>query len=288
MNEAFPSINELQDWNLIALRQLGGTKRINKIDARIRGMLSALGVSEPTLDRTRTDDRRTDLERKAELARSAAKKRELIENVKWGHWRLTAKGRAVADEVITNKEADLARIIRTQRLQAEAQEKQLAATARVAIGKIRLLQKYNITVADLEKLLKSRVRGHTVPVKPGSDHKWRMDVEREVIDYVRSKEPKVWHTTPPGNPGFDLYQTQDDSESGKKTVWCEVKSLSKGFPFVSLTPREIEEALKRRDAYWLYIVDIGQDNPDIFRIQNPARRPGVKFTYGTEWRHQAQ
>ena len=40
----------MQDWNLIALRQLGGSKHIAEIDALIRQNVLALGVSAEESD----------------------------------------------------------------------------------------------------------------------------------------------------------------------------------------------------------------------------------------------
>ncbi len=319
-----PSGEEMRQWNLIALRQMGpGSRHIRDIDTKIRQMMLGLGVPANECDfvpRPKTDPRNR-LQLNAEGGRSQLKtgragaselgsdEKGLLVNSKpnQGYWRLTHKGRAYADELIQkDKKRQLAAIGRKQQSQADNQTlKDLAGQAGVPVTKIRLLQKYSITAADLEKLLKERRdaqyqeedinpeedkdKGGTIAVGLGSSsYEERLDVERAAIDYILSKEP-TWHNanTPDNrnNPGFDLYQTDNGRKNGKKTVWCEVKALSSLFRPVSLTPREIWEAQKRKDNYWLYIVEnVGAENPNIIRIQNPAYRTDERFNFGREWR----
>ena len=307
-----PTGKEMQDWNLIALRKLSGSKHISEIDATIRNMMLALGVSAEESDFIpRESDKRNLLQHRAEAARSGTS-REFIQNPKWGYWSLTRKGRAYADELMLNgKKRQLAAIERKQRSQADRQTlKSLADQADVAVGKIRLLQKYPITVADLEAMLKSRLdaqyqegefnggaetsEGGRVRVEStngsgagGSVYDQRMQVEEDAINHILSKEPD-WHRTPQGNHGFDLFQTDGGRRNGKKTKWCEVKSSSGPFTTVSLTPREVKEAQQRGNDYWLYIVEnAGSKNANIIRINNPAYRTDERFTFGQDWRNRA-
>lgn len=284
--------DSLQDWNLIALRQLRGSKHISEIDSKVRGMLLALGERKSMLDSPCANDRRTRLQRNLEVARSAAKKQGLLDNPKRGHWQLTAKGRSVALDVIrTSKKSELATIDRYYRSQTENLAiNELARRIHAAIIRSPLLKKYGIPLAELEQLLRTwfRNRKRTVTVDSKRHHEDLMEVEQKAVEYIQSKE-REWHTTQVGNKGFDLFKTQDGCASGKKTAWCEVKSLSGQFRSVRVTRSEIEEALRRGDAYWLYIVEnVGEQRPNIIRIRNPARRRGVTFSFGEGWRHEAE
>ena len=123
-----------------------------------------------------------------------------------------------------------------------------------------------------------------------TDHD-NLEVEAKAIAFILKKEKdKGWQRPEnPNNPGFDLYQTQSGRKNGKKTVWCEVKSLSGKFSRVSLTHTEFKEALKRGKDYWLYIVEnVGSYDPDVenadndgptlIKINDPAGK-AERFTY---------
>ncbi len=122
-------------------------------------------------------------------------------------------------------------------------------------------------------------------VDSGQEGNQNLQVEAEAINFILSKEPE-WRTTPPNNPGFDLYRT---NRNGKQIAWCEVKGLSNDFRRVSLTPTEFEHAYKKGERYWLYVVeDVGGERPTLIRIQDPAGK-AERFTYSDPpWRNLAE
>lgn len=306
-----PGIEEMKDWDMIALRQLGGSSRsqgrhITKIDEKIRQMMLGLGVGSEECDHLAPYNK-TRLGWRAENARSTMGK-ELIENPKKGYWRLTPKGCSRADELVNKgKKRQLDTIERKQRSQADNQTiKALADAAGVNMGKIRLLQKYAITAADLEKLLKTHsdsqyteeneaTGGVTVLPENGgttgseaSTQEQRLEVEAKAVEHILAVETG-WHKAPRNNPGFDLYKTDNGRRNGKKIVWCEVKALSESFQSVGLTPREVKEALERKEDYWLYIVEnVATESPNIIPVRNPGYQPNERYRFGREWRSMSQ
>lgn len=109
----------------------------------------------------------------------------------------------------------------------------------------------------------------------------RMALEARAIDLVLETEPN-WRRTLDGNPGFDLYENGSD---GQKYRWCEVKAMTCKFTDrpVGLSRCQFDEALKRGDAYWLYVVECaGGEEARIFRIQDPAGKAKT-FTFDRGW-----
>ena len=113
----------------------------------------------------------------------------------------------------------------------------------------------------------------------------RMGVEAAAIEFILQREPSL-EPTPPGNPGFDLYEPGDD---GEPVRWVEVKALSGEWQAnVALSHTQFEYAWKHREAYWLYVVEhAGTDDPRIVRIQNPAGRDST-YTFDHGWREAAE
>lgn len=137
--------------------------------------------------------------------------------------------------------------------------------------------------------------------KPGDGSQSNMKVECAAIKLILSKETRLkW--TMLGNPGFDLWEPGlDDSPVLKDAVenrwelgpddqpkrWIEVKSSKGKVSSVTLSGTQFEYALKRKNAYWLYVVENAtspQPGP-ILKIQNPARKilNGFDFTLRRDW-----
>lgn len=115
----------------------------------------------------------------------------------------------------------------------------------------------------------------------GLEHAARMALEAKAIKLIQTREP-AWRTTPPNNPGFDLYQAGPD---GQQFRWCEVKAMTGCLDDcpVGMTHTEFDHARKRRGAYWLYVVErTGTEAARIVRIQDPAGRAET-FTFDHGW-----
>ena len=116
----------------------------------------------------------------------------------------------------------------------------------------------------------------------GLEHTARMALEEKAIAYILSCEPD-WKRTPTHNPGFDLYQVDDDDV---ECTWCELKAMSGTFENrpATMTRRQFEEAQQRGVAYWLYVVEnADSDSPRIVKIQDPAGQART-FTFDKGWR----
>lgn len=123
----------------------------------------------------------------------------------------------------------------------------------------------------------------------GSDRSARLRVETKAIETILQVEP-AWHRTPPGNPGFDLFQTTDGGPTSEQIRWCEVKALSGSFDErgVGLSRAQFEFARRHGDACWLYVVErVGEDDARVLRIQDPAGKART-FTFDRGWRQVAE
>lgn len=120
-----------------------------------------------------------------------------------------------------------------------------------------------------------------------ASHAARMLVEEQAIATVIAIEPTL-RRTPPGNPGFDLYEAD---EQGLPSRWVEVKSMTgtlEDHP-VGISHLQFDVAREKGDAYWLYIVEQANDpaNARVLRIQNPVALVRM-FTFDKGWIHVAQ
>lgn len=121
------------------------------------------------------------------------------------------------------------------------------------------------------------------------DRAARLRVEAKAIETILQVEP-AWHRTPPGNPGFDLFQTTDGGPTSEQIRWCEVKALSGSFDErgVGLSRAQFEFARRHGDACWLYVVErVGEDDARVLRIQDPAGKART-FTFDRGWRQVAE
>lgn len=122
-----------------------------------------------------------------------------------------------------------------------------------------------------------------------SDRSARLRVEAKAIEIILRVEPD-WHRTPPGNRGFDLFQTTDGDPASEPVRWCEVKALSGRFDDrgVGISKAQFDFARRHGDACWLYVVErIGEDDARILRIQDPAGKAQT-FTFDRGWRQVAE
>lgn len=121
----------------------------------------------------------------------------------------------------------------------------------------------------------------------GLDLNARMELESQAIKAILSREPEL-QRTPPGNPGFDLFEAGDH---GSPVRWVEVKAMTGGLKDrpVGLSRTQFEYAQRHREAYWLYAVEHAADaeNVRIVRIQDPAGRAQT-FTFDRGWLEVAQ
>jgi hypothetical protein len=108
-----------------------------------------------------------------------------------------------------------------------------------------------------------------------------MALEEKAIELILSREPE-WRRTPTHNPGFDLYQGNEQSAAAR---WCEVKAMTRRLADrpVGLSYTQFEWAREHGEAYWLYVVECaGTDEARLVRIQNPAGKART-FTFDHGW-----
>lgn len=120
-----------------------------------------------------------------------------------------------------------------------------------------------------------------VPDPDGLDRAVRMELEAQAIAFILSREPN-WQRTPPDNPGYDLFQAEED---GNPTRWCEVKAMKGSLHDrpVGLSRTQFEWAQEYGETYWLYIVEhAGSDTARLIRIQDPAGKART-FTFDHGW-----
>lgn len=250
--DQLPSGSELHNWYLIAIQRLGGSGRAKTIDEEVKRMFRALRLPEHEANKLQVQGgyRRDDLRKSLHLTRRG------------GVWRLTRKGENRASDQMKRKRREIDRIERKLNRDLEVTAEKLGLDSE----KIRLLQTHDISLSELRRLLEGQ--GRRCGVDPTSGRS-NLQIERKAIEHILKIEEHLgWETTAPNNPGFDLCRVE---ELKGHTIWCEVKSLSGPFQQVELTPTEFRKANKAGDAYWLYIVEnVGTDNVNIIRIQNPA------------------
>ncbi len=284
----------VQEWRLLTIQDLHGKGTQSTIDNELKRKLQLLGFAKRAIDK----------QIGAGWNRSALVSEKLVTN-KGGQWQLTASGEARAKELRRNKKRDITDIARGKARDKQRVVGDLARESGIASGKIRLLQRYgDIPVARLKALLEEWRQGNpesphdvdgngggSAECLPDGGYKERMEVEAVAIKRIRQEESE-WHTTPTNNPGYDLYLTHNNEKNGNKVAWCEVKAISGTFDTwhaVSLTSREFQEAQKRGDAYWLYIVEnvdvknVDSSDTHIIRIPNPAGKV-ERFRFGQSWR----
>jgi hypothetical protein len=120
------------------------------------------------------------------------------------------------------------------------------------------------------------------PADPeGLDQAARMQIEQVAIAYILTQEPSL-QATPPGNPGFDLFEGEDIASPSR---FVEVKSRSGSWSGpVALSREQFHKAQSEGDRFWLYVVEHTRDPAatQLHRIQNPAGK-SYHFTFDPGW-----
>jgi hypothetical protein len=116
----------------------------------------------------------------------------------------------------------------------------------------------------------------------GLDQAARMRIEDLAICLIISLESGL-HRTPANNPGFDLFEANED---GQPVRWVEVKSMTGSLENrpVGLSRTQFDYALAKGDSYWLYVVEYATDlvKARVQRIQNPVGHART-FTFDKGW-----
>ena len=116
----------------------------------------------------------------------------------------------------------------------------------------------------------------------GLEQEKRLALEEQAIAFILEREPNLQRTSP-NNPGFDLIQPGPD---GVPARWIEVKAMTGDLSNrpVGLSRAQFEEAQRRGDRYWLYIVEHAStpEKARVVRIQNPAGKAQI-FTFDHGW-----
>ena len=274
---------EFQEWQLLTIHDMGGKGTRHEIDDEIKKKLLLLKFPEREIDaKIRTGWYWSNLT-----------EGKLI--VKRGkEWRLTPKGTERVQELEPGKKRARERMEKNRKDQGKRQAvKELAHEAGIAESKVWLLKKFSdISAKHLGEILakwsseSSAPSGTDVVECQPTPYQENMEVEAKAIDHILQTEPEMnWQTTPPGNPGFDLYRV---GKNGDKIAWCEVKGISQAFNSVELTRREFQEAQLQGDKYWLYVVEnVRSKDTRIIKIQDPAGQSKT-FRFGRRWRNMAQ
>jgi len=125
------------------------------------------------------------------------------------------------------------------------------------------------------------------PADPeGLEQAARMQIEQDAIAYILTQETSL-QTTPPGNPGFDLFEGEDIASP---TRYVEVKSRSGSWSGpVALSREQFLKAQVEGDRYWLYVVEHTRTPAAtrLHRIQNPAGK-SRHFTFDPGWSELAE
>ena len=123
--------------------------------------------------------------------------------------------------------------------------------------------------------------GEVEPDPDNLDHERRMKLEAKAIDLILAAEPD-WKLTPSNNPGYDLYEVDEDD---RPIRWCEVKAMSGSLEDrpVGLSRTQFDCACNHGANYWLYVVEhAGAEGARIVRIQDPAGKART-FTFDRGW-----
>lgn len=135
----------------------------------------------------------------------------------------------------------------------------------------------------------TRLRSYVTPKRPagqsphdGSDND--EEVERAgvaaVMEYERThgREPEEM---PPLNPGFDVRSV--DAE--ERVRFIEVKATTNvwGERGVAMSSMQFDTALKKREDFWLYVVDRALSDPSVHPISDPASKVDQYF-FDDGWR----
>ena len=265
-----PTAREMQGQVLAALQELLQESKVEtyytEIDERVKENLKHLVAGKRFVVPSQSFYGTTFANKCAQARRALRRQGVLAMGPKKGHWRFSHVASVKPTKPAPSK-------------------------SKFAEAAIKLLAEQGVSPAAINSLRKLLLEFEMNGPEPQSSDHDKREVEAKAIDFILEREKdKGWQRPDnPNNPGFDLYQTQSGRKNGKKTVWCEVKSLSGEFSSVSLTHTEFKEALKRGKDYWLYIVEnVGSydpdaenadnDGPTLIKINDPAGK-AERFTY---------
>lgn len=254
-----PTAKEMEGQVLAALQELDGEAYYADINERVEANLKPfVRVSE--LKKESQSFYGKFLADRCAQARKSLRAQETIERGnRKGCWRISRKARPKPSKVGPGTS-------RVSNFAAEAIER---------------LKKQRVSPAAINAILELFWEFAPPDLEPRPSNEENREVEAKAIAFIRRVEKdKGWQCPQnPNNPGFDLYRTESGRKNGKITVWCEVKGLSGKFSRVSLTKTEFEEARKRGERYWLYIVENATSKtPNLIRIKDPAGK-AERFTY---------
>lgn len=109
----------------------------------------------------------------------------------------------------------------------------------------------------------------------------RLDIESKARKLVIAEEEiagRIPEEMPLNNPGYDIESQEKDTGDYR---YIEIKSLAGpwGATGVSLSYAQLNVAYRKKDAYWIYVVEnVRTSEPKIYRIQNPVKYiSGFKF-----------
>ncbi len=129
----------------------------------------------------------------------------------------------------------------------------------------------------------TRLRSYVSPKGPASQSPYDgsdedEEVERAgvaaVLDYERM-QGRVPKEMPPLNPGFDVRSVDAD----ERVRFIEVKSSAAvwGERGVAMSSMQFDTALKKREDFWLYVVDRALSKPTVHPINDPASKVDQYF-----------
>lgn len=116
----------------------------------------------------------------------------------------------------------------------------------------------------------------------GLEQSVRMALEESAIKQILKHEPQL-NRTPAFNPGFDLYECNEDGEIVR---WIEVKAMTSSLDDrpVGLSHTQFHFARECGTAFWLYVVEHASDASAarVLRIQDPVGK-ACTFTFDRGW-----
>lgn len=108
------------------------------------------------------------------------------------------------------------------------------------------------------------------------------------VRWFEESQGRVVTVMPQNHPGYDIESRS--AETGDIERYIEVKSCGGAWDVdgVGMTVTEFNKARELGNQYWLYVVDWAtSDQPDIHRIQDPARKANW-FFYDHGWSQAAE
>ena len=262
-----PTAKEMEGQVLAALQELDGEAYYAAINERVAANLKPFVLVSELKKESQSFYGKFLADRCAQARKSLRVQETIERGNRKGFWRISRKASPKPSKV---------------RKPGTSRVSNFAAEA------IERLEKQRVSPTAINSILELFWEFTSPDPEPRQGNEENREVEAKAIAFIlREEKDKGWQRPQnPNNPGFDLCQTD---RRGRVICWCEVKGLSGKFSRVSLTKTEFEEALKRGERYWLYIVEnVGRGKPNLIRINNPAGK-AERFTYRhPAWRSVAE